>query len=175
MGRTGKSKAHWVEGGQTILIENGIEGVKLRALSQRLKLSTGSFYHHFQNLDDYLSQLADYYGSEQAQWIFDTAKATARDDPEAMLFEATELFGRGSMRLLNIAMRAWAHHDKRAAAAVRRFDKVLMANLDQIFMDLGFDELAAKSRTLVLLGLSSVEFDPDLMQPPYRDRWIHIR
>ncbi len=175
MARTGKSRTDWVEAGQALLIEGGIDAVKLQRLTECLEVTTGSFYHHFRNLDDFLCALAEYYGSKQAQLLFDTARAEVGDDPADLLRESTNIFGRGSMRLLNISMRAWAHGDERAAAAVRRFDKVLMDNLDQIFLDLNFDELAAKSRTLVMLGLSSVDFDPDVMQPSFQERWILIR
>ena len=175
MARTGKTRTDWVEAGQSLLIDGGIEAVKLQRLTERLEVTTGSFYHHFRNLDEFLCALADYYGSKQAQLMFDRARAKVGDDPEDVLRESTRIFGRGSMRLLNIAMRAWAHGDKRAAAAVRRFDKVLMDNLDRIFLELGFGELEAKARTLIMMGLSSVDFDPKVMQPSYQERWVVIR
>lgn len=175
MARTGKTRTDWVRAGQSLLIEGGIEAVKLHRLTERLQVSTGSFYHHFENLEAYHAALAEFYGTEQAQKIFDDARKKAGDDPEALLREATAIFGRGSMRLLNIAMRAWGHWDSTAAAAVRRHDKVLMKNLDEIFLALGFDELAAKSRTLIMLGLASVEFDQKTMVPSFQERWVHIR
>jgi AcrR family transcriptional regulator len=175
MARTGKTRADWVEAGQALLVDGGIEAVKLQRLTERLDVTTGSFYHHFRNLDEFLCALAEYYGSKQAQLMFDRARTAVGTDPDAVLRESTAIFGRGSMRLLNIAMRAWAHGDKRAEAAVRRFDRVLMENLDQLFMDMGFAEMAAKSRTLILMGLASVDFDPQAMQPSYQERWVHIR
>lgn len=175
MSRIGKTRADWIEAGQALLIEGGIDAVKLSQLTQRLGVTTGSFYHHFRNFDDYLGALADFYGTRQAQQMFAAARDQAGDEPGAILREATDLFGRGRMRLLNIAMRAWAHRDPRAAAAVRRYDEALMRNLDQIFLGLGFDELAAKSRTLILMGLASLAFDPEQMKPGFRERWMHIR
>jgi AcrR family transcriptional regulator len=175
MARTGKTRTDWVQAGQALLVDGGIEAVKLQRLTERLNVTTGSFYHHFRNLDEFLCALSEYYGSKQAQLLFDRARMKVGDDPESVLRESTRIFGRGSMRLLNIAMRAWAHSDKRAAAAVRRFDKVLMGNLDQIFLELGFDELEAKSRTLIMMGLSSIDFDPKVMQPTYQERWVVIR
>jgi AcrR family transcriptional regulator len=174
MARTGKTQTDWVKAGQALLIKEGIEAVKLHRLTGQLKVSTGSFYHHFSSLDEYLAALAEFYGTEQARAIFDEARAVAGDDPDLLLREAVGIFGRGSMRQLNIAMRAWAHHDDRAAAAVRRYDEVLMDNLDQTFLSLGFDELAAKSRTLVMMGLASLKIDESL-KPSFRERWPYIR
>ena len=174
MARTGKSRTDWVKAGQTLLVDGGIDAVKLNRLTELLSVSTGSFYHHFRNLDDYLDALARFYGTEQAQLMFDEARDVVGNDPAAQLREATRIFGRGSMRQLNIAMRAWAHRDKRAFAAVRRYDDVLMQNLDQVFLSMGFDELAAKSRTLIMMGLASIDIDTDI-EPSFLERWQHIR
>lgn len=175
MARRGTTKTDWVRAGQELLVEGGIDAVKLHRLTCALNVSTGSFYHHFKNLDDYLSTLAEFYGSEQAQRVFDQGRQRVGDDPAALLREVTTIFGVGSMRQLNIAMRAWAHRDARAHAAIRRYDEVLMQSLDEIFTALGFDEIAAKSRTLIMMGLASVDFDPKLMAPSFSDRWVYIR
>jgi AcrR family transcriptional regulator len=175
MGRSGKTKLDWVRAGQSLLIEAGIDAVKLHCLTKKLEMSTGSFYHHFKNFDEYLSLLSDFYGSEQAQLPFDEARDRVGNDPEQLLREATTIFGVGSGRQLNIAMRAWAQKDQRAFDAVHRYDEVLIKNLDVIFLALGYDEIAAKSRTLIMMGLASVDLDPKLMNPSYADRWIYIR
>ena len=136
MGRKGKTRLDWVKAGQALLIGSGIDAVKLHCLTERLNVSTGSFYHHFKNFDEYLSSLAEFYGSEQAQLPFDEARCRVGDDPELQLREATTIFGEGSGRHLNIAMRSWAQSDQRAAAAVHRYDEVLINNLDKIFLAL---------------------------------------
>ncbi|MFK7914108.1 MAG: TetR/AcrR family transcriptional regulator, partial [Pseudomonadales bacterium] len=89
MGRTGKTRQDWVHGGQRLLIKGGINAVKLRALTQQLGVSSGSFYHHFKNFDVYLTALADYYGTEQAQQLFLEARDDSGDDPARLLRNAT--------------------------------------------------------------------------------------
>jgi len=175
MGRKGKTRQDWVQAGQGLLVERGIKAVKLHSLTAKLSVSTGSFYHHFKNFDDYLSALAEFYGSEQAQRPFDAARARVGDDPKSLLREATTIFGAESGRQLNIAMRSWAQTDERACAAVRRYDAVLIKNLDEIFLALGFKEIAAKSRTLIMMGLASLDLDQNLMKPSFADRWHYIR
>ena len=41
----------WIASGQVILRKSGISAVKLSALTARLGVSIGSFYHHFTNFD----------------------------------------------------------------------------------------------------------------------------
>ena len=175
MGRRGTSQRDWVQAGQALLIEGGIEAVKLQALTAQLQVSTGSFYHHFASFDDYLAALAEFYGAEQARLPIDEARARVGDDPAALLREATHIFGDRSMRQLNVAMRGWAQSDDRALEAIHRYDETLMGELDQVFRDLGFDELAAKSRTLVMMGLATLDIDQRGAEPTFRDRWIYIR
>ena len=175
MGRTGKSRLDWVLAGQRLLIEGGISAVKLHTLTARLGVSSGSFYHHFSKFEAYLTALADYYGTEQAQQLFQDARSHSGDDPEMLLREATSLFGTRAGRQLNIAMRSWGSNDPRAAAAVRRYDAVLADNLLEIFQQLGFESTAAKSRTLVMLGLASLEFDATLLDVELKDLWPYIR
>ncbi len=175
MGRTGTSKLDWVHAGQQLLIEGGITAVKLHDLTARLELSSGSFYHHFKNFDDYLTALADYYGTEEAQQLFTDAQRHVGNDPELLLREATTLFGSRAGRQLNIAMRFWANNDNRASAAIRRYDEVLTANLMGIFVQLGFDEMEAKSRTLIMLSIASLDIDPTLLNMELKDLWRFIR
>jgi len=175
MGRKSKTKADWVQAGQLLLIERGIDAVKLHCLTKKLNVSTGSFYHHFKSFDNYLGSLAEFYGSEQAQLPFDEAQRRVGNDPALQLREATTIFGVGSGRQLNIAMRSWAQGDQRAAAAVQRYDEVLINNLDDMFAALGFDKIAAKSRTLIMMGLASVDLDPELLDPGFGERWVYIR
>ncbi len=175
MGRRGTSRRDWLKAGQVLLIEGGIDAVKLQALTCRLGVSTGSFYHHFGSFDVYLSALAEVYGAEQARVPIDEARARVGDDPATLLREATLIFADRSMRQLNVAMRAWAHSDARALAAIRRYDETLMAELDAVFLALGFDELAAKARSLVMIALATVDVDRRLMEPSYRERWHYIR
>jgi AcrR family transcriptional regulator len=175
MGRRGTSRRDWLQAGQALLVGGGIDAVKLQALTCRLGVSTGSFYHHFGSFDAYLTALAEVYGAEQARLPIDEARARVGDDPVALLREATLIFSDRSMRQLNVAMRAWAHSDARALAAIRRYDEMLMAELDAVFTALGYDELAAKARTLVMMALATVDVDRRLMNPSYRERWQYIR
>ena len=174
MPRTGKTQEDWIKAGQRLLIEEGIDAVRLPRLTEALGVSSGSFYHHFDNLDAYHAALAAYYGSEQAQRLFNEARLAVGEDPDALLREATAIFRRDSMRQLNIAMRAWAHRDARALAAVERYDDVLAERLDQIFIGMGVGEFEAKSRTLIMMGLAALETSRDL-DPPFLQRWQHIR
>ena len=42
--------AAWLEAGQSLLRRGGLRALKLRPLAEELRVSTGSFYHHFREI-----------------------------------------------------------------------------------------------------------------------------
>jgi len=54
----------WIAAGQVVLCEVGIAGLRLSVLTRRLHVSTGSFYHHFAHMEDYLAALASHFSQD---------------------------------------------------------------------------------------------------------------
>src|SRR5688572_30336195 len=48
----------WVAAGLEIMAEDGVGGVKIHRLCERLGVTKGSFYWHFRDLDEYLGAVA---------------------------------------------------------------------------------------------------------------------
>lgn len=148
---------NWLEAGQSLLRRGGLRALKLRPLAEELKVSTGSFYHHFRDFDDYQGKLATYFAEDQVGDLI-AALERATPDPIARL----RLLGqtvrrRGSFRLA-IAMRAWAESDARARDAVHRHDELMLDFLSRNLQQLGFSRAQAETRAygLITLGLSKV-------------------
>lgn len=147
----------WLEAGQSLLRRGGLRALKLRPLAEELKVSTGSFYHHFRDFDDYQGKLARYFAEDQVGDLI-AALERATPDPVARL----RLLGqtvrrRGSFRLA-IAMRAWAESDPRARDAVERHDMLMLDFLTRTLTMIGFSREEAELRAygLITLGLSKV-------------------
>ena len=133
----------WLTAGQALLRRGGAPAVKLPALTQALGLTTGSFYHHFDGMADYLTQLARYYGVEQPR----AGLARIDDpDPRVRLRRLYALALDDEMRPLDAAMRHWAGSDPGAAAAVRDADAILLDFLATAFAELGYTPAAARAR-----------------------------
>ena len=137
------TRKDWLEAGQALLRTSGIGGLKLRALAAMLRISTGSFYHHFQDFDAYLGALASYYSGEQLQANLAAAKG-ASASPQGRIVAAARMAQEQSLPQLIVAMRAWARSDPRALAAVRTLDDVLIKFLSECLRAAGFspDEAA---------------------------------
>lgn len=164
----------WLEAGQSLLRRGGLKALKLRPLARELKVSTGSFYHHFADFDAYQGRLATYFAEQQ---IGDMIAAIERAEAEsvARIRLLAQVVRRRGMSRLSIAMRAWAESDPRAKAAVERHDDIVMGFLTRCLVANGFarDEAMVRGYALMTLGLSKVHA-PDLDMTQLMDRMIRI-
>ena len=155
-----KGRDLWLAGGQELLRRGGIGAVKLQALTDELGLTTGSFYHHFHGMADYLDQLARHYGSDQPR----IGLAAADDpDPRTRLHKLYALSLDDRMGPLDSAMRDWAGSNELAAQAVHDSDESLLRFIERAFLDLGYPERAAQTRAALLYSAGVAR-----IRPPWR-------
>ena len=147
----------WLEAGQSLLRRGGLRALKLRPLAAELHVSTGSFYHHFVDFDDYQTQLSGYFAGAQIAELIE-AITRAEADPIGRIRLLAELVRRRGLSRLSIAMRAWAESDAHARAAVERHDAQVMRFLSACLQATGFErhDALVRSYALMTLGLSKV-------------------
>ncbi len=145
----GGGRPAWIDAGQAILREEGASAVKLDALVARTGLTTGSFYHHFAAMADYLDALAARY-TELVPTYLTIADV---DDPVERLRTVGRLGVDYKMAGLDAAMRDWAAAGFAPAAdAIEVGDRQLMAFVAQAFEDLGHDTDGARLRAMLLVS-----------------------
>jgi AcrR family transcriptional regulator len=149
-GRTQKvSSETWVETARRVLVEEGIAGVKVDRLAQRLGVTRGGFYHNFKDREDLLDALLHRW-EEACRFL---PKYPASD----ALADVGLWFDRVLDRLIeedgydhdfDMAVREWARSDQRAAWAVERSDRERMGTLQRFFDGLGYskDEALIRAR-----------------------------
>ncbi|MBV7482219.1 TetR/AcrR family transcriptional regulator [Bordetella sp. BOR01] len=141
--------ATWVETAQKALIEEGIHGVKVDRLAQRLGVTRGGFYKHFLDRSELLDQLL-------VKWENENLFVLEWPMPKSAV-EAARMLERLSDRLItedgfdprfDLAVRDWARHDKRAAWAVERVDSKRLDLLERLFVAIGFtrDEATVRAK-----------------------------
>jgi AcrR family transcriptional regulator len=137
----------WLRAALDIMVEEGISGVKIQRLCDRLGVTKGSFYWHFADLDAFLGELA-------RRWAEDGAKLRGKvdlgADAGANLFNAMRMFSDRRNRNLTRAMRDWAQNDERAQAAIRKSDLALFGQVKDVMLSLGFDDAEAEVRAKIL-------------------------
>jgi AcrR family transcriptional regulator len=160
----------WLKAGQAVLRQTGIASLKLQTLTEKLHVSTGSFYHHFNDFDDYLAQLARHFDVEEVKQVAEAARK-AGGTPIERIRRIGQITLKVGLFRLDAAMRVWASHDKRAEAAVRRAEKVGLDYITDAFRDMGFDNETAAFRAKILLSVNvaRVHFDPQLSNNIFPD------
>ncbi|MBV9561182.1 MAG: TetR/AcrR family transcriptional regulator [Bradyrhizobium sp.] len=143
------TRKDWILTGQDILREQGIAGLKLSSLTGRLGVSTGSFYHHFTDFENYLGSVAEYYSADRVQGLIDRATA---GDPVTRMQQLAKLSLEDRTFELDHAMRIWATMDERAAVTMAKSERLVLAFLAQAFQDLGFPPAEASLRARILLS-----------------------
>ena len=126
--------------------------MKLAALTRRLGVSTGSFYHHFPDFETYLGELAENFSVDRVIRDINVANAT----PGATPVERMVALGRQSLNAgtfdLDRAMRIWGTMDERALTAIRRSEALVLGFITDAFAEMGFDRDQAVLRARILLS-----------------------
>lgn len=164
----------WLEAGQALLKRGGLKALKLRPLADELRVSTGSFYHHFPDFDAYQGRLASYFAEAQITDLI-AAVSRAEADPIGRIRLLSALTVRHGLARLSLAMRAWGESDPRARRAVDRHDDIVLGFLAGCLTDAGFPEREARLRgyALIAVGLSRIHA-PDLHDGQFVENMLRL-
>ena len=151
------TKTDWFEQGLEILGASGPAALTIDALGDRLGVTKGSFYHHFENARDYQEQLiahwADQYLSTSGNLPDEPAERLALLD--AIMREAFS-----PVTEPEIAIRTWAQQDEMVRSYVEQVDSVRREFVENVFQGLTADgaqaRLMADMLTTMLIGSMTV-------------------
>jgi AcrR family transcriptional regulator len=136
----------WVNAALNVLVEEGAESVKVDILAKTLKITRGSFYWHFKNLDDLLRAIIHEWQTSSED-IAQTVEQVG-GEPSKKLLHLFEIAARDDDRLEK-AMRIWAIHDTRAATAVIQVDRQRLDYLQYLFLQMDFSKTDAEVRAQI--------------------------
>ncbi len=151
------SQEKWLAEALEALVEEGPRILTVDKICRRLDLSRGSFYWHFKDRDDFIHCLAEFWDRTKTRDIV-KAVAAFNGSPEERLLRLMELIQETNAAAYDIAMRAWASHEPKAAEIVERVDRHRYKLVKSLFRDMGFsgDELEMRARTFFVFN----SFDP---------------
>lgn len=164
----------WLEAGQALLKRGGLKALKLRPLADELRVSTGSFYHHFPDFDAYQGRLAAYFAEAQITDLIE-AVSRAEKDPIGRIRLLSALVVRHGLARLSLAMRAWGESDLRARQAVERHDDIVLDFLTRCLAEAGFAHREARLRgyALIAVGLGQIHA-PDLHDGKFVENMLRL-
>ncbi len=149
----------WRDAAYDLLLESGVDAVRILPLAKKLKLSRTSFYWFFQDRDALLESLLALWREKNTGNFIKQANAYAETLVEAVLnvsdcwFDA-KLFD----AKLEFAIRSWALQSDAVQGEVKKADNRRLAALADVFRRFGHDDMSAdvRSRTIYLLQIGYI-------------------
>lgn len=145
-----RDREDWLDQARQVLTADGVERVRVGQVAKMLRVTTGSFYHHFQSRQELLDDLLKHWEAKNSGPMFravQNAGANPNDQIDA-LFQIW-LAESDYDPQYDAAVRAWAHGDKHVGETVKRVDDCRIALLQGIFTRFGYDEKRAFIRARI--------------------------
>jgi AcrR family transcriptional regulator len=151
--RSSLTREQWIDAAMTLLVDGGVDLVRVDVLARQLGVTRGSFYWHFKDRGDLLSQVLQAWRDAATEAV--TLRFDGRHvDPEQLIrnIVTLPLRGRSAVRAarVELAIRDWARRDPMAQEAVDEADSSRIAYLAQCFSALGFGISEARHRATVM-------------------------
>lgn len=167
----------WLDAAYQMLIEGGVEAVKVMPLAERLGLSRTSFYWHFADREALLTGLVGRWQSRNTATLVAQTEKPAHSITEASLnlcdcWIRPELFD----SRLEFAIRTWALTDPKLRETLAEADRLRIAAIKAMFLRFEYSEPEADIRAhtiyLTQIGYISMRFEEPVLSrldriPPY--------
>ena len=143
----------WVEAALVLLAEGSIHKVGVEPLAKQLGVTKGSFYWHFKDraaLHDGMLRAWKRRATLAIIERLEHGAVSTVDRLQQMIdlpYHSPKSFAAARVEL---AIRAWARSDKRAANAVAEVDEQRLTYLTGLFRRIGYDELDASVRAYLV-------------------------
>lgn len=103
-----------------ILGEQGSEALTIAALGERLGVTKGSFYHHFDSMPSFITALLEYWEREHSDELIATVRAIP--EPAQRVASFAQLAA-NLPHATEAALRAWGRSNSEVAAVIGRVDR----------------------------------------------------
>ena len=153
----------WLVAARVVLIAGGVASVKVERLARRLRVTRGSFYWHFRNRSQLLSELLRFWERANSNAFERALSRNGLDD--FLAFINVWMDEKDYSPAFDTAVRDWARTSREAADAVHRTDKRRVNILNRIFTDMGYAEAEALVRARITyfhqVGYYAIEIQED--------------
>jgi AcrR family transcriptional regulator len=158
----------WLEAAYELLIESGVDSVKILPLATKLKLSRTSFYWFFKDRNELLGALIARWRDKNTGNLVKQAGAYAETLVEAVLNVSDSWFNDALFdSRFEFAVRSWALQSPDILAEVQKADQVRLDALRSVFTRFGQDDMSAdvRARTIYLtqIGYISMQTKEDMV------------
>ena len=143
----------WIEEGLKALAAGGTEAVRVETLAQKLGVTKGGFYWHFDDRGALLDEMLETWEHAMVDEVIERVEAEG-GDARAKLRTLFELgITVGDLMKVEFAVRDWARRDKPVARRLRRVDNRRMDYMRALFGEFCADADEVEARCLIAFSL----------------------
>ncbi|MDF3415452.1 TetR/AcrR family transcriptional regulator [Sulfitobacter sp. M57] len=147
MEATALTPEDWLDLALVELKDCGYNALKAQPLAKKLNVTRGSFYHHFESLDDFHAAVIAHWSERSSRHLIQRAQDV--DDPQQALDELLQKTLRSGEELER-AVRSWSTVKASVAKAVDRVDQERIGVAEAILVNGGVPKSAAMARAKLL-------------------------
>ena len=150
----------WIDAATEVLVDRGIDHVRVDTLAIQLGVTRGSFYWHFRDREDLLRRVLQTWSERTTEQLTRRLEQSKGDALEQLRDVISLPFrGRSAARAarIELAIRAWARRDAMARQAVDAADATRIAYHEQVLQALGLPPEQAKLRAFLVYSCEVAE------------------
>ncbi len=157
----------WLDAAYEVLIQSGVDAVRILPLAKNLKLSRASFYWFFKDRDELLEGLLDRWRNKNTGSLIRQSEAYADTIVEGML-NVTDCWFRKEMfdPKLEFAIRSWALQSPTLQEELQAADNLRIDAIKQMLMRFGMPlqtaDVRARAVYLIQIGYISLHTKEDM-------------
>jgi len=159
----------WLALALEILAQEGRAKIKIEYLAEKLGVTRGSFYSHFQDRRDFDKSIAVYW----AETLTSAALASLRlskGSAQERLLVLIQRIQKDDLPKYDIVMRAWALDEPLVAEQVERVDRERYEYIKSLFVEMGFTGNDLEMRTMIFQAYHSLS--PALFGALFEENWF---
>ena len=142
-------KKDWFEKGMKLLASDGFQKITIDNMCTILKVTKGSFYHHFPNMEGYVEALMKYWMEKNTvDFINGTEAITGINEKHSRL---NELVSSASQKVEQV-IRAWSFSNETVRQNVQQVDEMRMKYLVDLNIQAGMDSKEAQNYSILEYG-----------------------
>jgi AcrR family transcriptional regulator len=150
------SREAWLAQALDVLARNGNAKLRVETIAAALGVTTGSFYWHFKDRDEFLESLVRYWGTMSTDPVIEHV-SNLHGDARQRLTALTDLVMREDYAQFDVSVRAWAAQEPAIQPLVIEVDRRRLAFVRSLFAELGFEGSELEMRTRACIGYISLD------------------
>lgn len=156
----------WVDSALELLSREGIAAIRIPRLCQELGVTKGSFYWHFDDIEQLMAAMADRWSAVQSEKVRELG-GFAEIPVEERIEKMAAMLVDHRHWIVETTVREWSRSNPKVADAVRTLDQRVFETIHRTMLDLGFDEKQAGIRAgaMVYIGLGLIHGRDNLPTP----------